>query len=174
VRKLVDDALLRAEQLRDAAKQLLRDFRGSTRTFKLKLAIIGGYFVIAATTIVLVKPAADARPAAKEALEDQLGAQVTVEVNDLLGGERFLLIKNQSDEPWLNCVSTVNWIYQARIERVEANGQTSVQLGQHQKVVERRNGKRLTRPLLRDERLESYHLGCGDPYGSYLLDLSGS
>jgi hypothetical protein len=96
------------EALRDFFRNLKADLKDSSRFFKIKLALITGYLVVGAATVIIFIPPGEL---------NEIDAKVRTSRTEIVGG-RYFLVGNHSTEVWKNVVLTMNSSYTTRWPRL--------------------------------------------------------
>lgn len=95
------------------AKEFIEDFTRTTRFFKVKVAIVGAWLFLSASTVFVACPTNPLLP------NNRLGARLVVAGD---ASRPVYMVKNDSDRAWTDVMLIVNHDYRAASARVEPNG----------------------------------------------------
>ncbi len=98
-------------EIGDFFRNFIEDFKESTRLFKIKVGLVGGYVVICLATVIVFIPPDDT---------NQIDSAIRVREADSLVGGRFLKIHNQSSDVWRKVKLTLNERYKANWVKIRA------------------------------------------------------
>jgi len=96
------------DSLRDFFRNLREDLKASSRYFKIKLALIGGYLVLGAATLIVFIPPGEL---------NEIDAEVRTSRTEIVGG-RYFLVGNRSSDVWKNIRLSMNGSFQTSWPRL--------------------------------------------------------
>lgn len=95
---------------RDFAAEQIRDFKESTRTFKIKVGILSGYVGVSLVTVLVFIPPGEL---------NEIDAVVRLGRTEIVGG-RYFQVTNESSEDWKDVVLTLNGGFVGRSQMLKS------------------------------------------------------